>query len=91
MRHKSDVLSVLTEFYAYVQTQFERPILGFQTDNGKEFDNTDVRSLLSKHDTTFRLSCPYTRQQKGKAERVLRTLNDSVRSLLFHASLPARF
>uniref|UniRef100_A0A8R7Q100 Integrase catalytic domain-containing protein n=1 Tax=Triticum urartu TaxID=4572 RepID=A0A8R7Q100_TRIUA len=44
LRHKSDVLSVLTAFYAYVQTQFERPVLAFQTDNGKEFDSLAVRS-----------------------------------------------
>ncbi|KAM3280467.1 hypothetical protein ACQJBY_047323 [Aegilops geniculata] len=39
----------------------------------------------------LRLSCPYTSQQNGKAERILRTLNDSVHALLFHASLPPRF
>uniref|UniRef100_A0A8R7RD00 Integrase catalytic domain-containing protein n=1 Tax=Triticum urartu TaxID=4572 RepID=A0A8R7RD00_TRIUA len=91
LRHKSNVLSVLTAFYAYVQTQFERPVLAFQTDNGKEFDSLAVRSLLSKHGTVLRLSCPYTSQQNGKAERMLRTLNNSVRSLLFHAFMPARF
>jgi len=36
----------------------------------------------------FRLSCPYTSPQNGKAERVLRTLNNSVRALLIHASMP---
>ncbi|XP_071685263.1 uncharacterized protein [Lolium perenne] len=59
---------------------FVRPILALQTDNGKEFDNTNIRTLLSTHGTIFRLTCPYTSQQNGRAERVLRTLNDCVRT-----------
>ena len=33
-------------------------------------------------------SCPYTSSQNGKAERILRSINNIVRSLLFQASLP---
>ncbi|XP_073355034.1 uncharacterized protein [Aegilops tauschii subsp. strangulata] len=76
LRNKSDVICMLTAFYAYVHTQFERPILALQTDNGREFDNLAVRSLLSRHGTVLRLSCPYTSQQNGVAERALRTLNE---------------
>lgn len=39
----------------------------------------------------LRLTCPYTSQQNGRAERVLRTLNDSLRALLFHADVPTTF
>ena len=91
LKHKSEVLPVLLDFYAYVQTQFQLPVFSLQTDNGREFDSAVVRSLLSRHGTHLRLSCPYTSQQNGKVERILRTLNDSVRALLFHASMPARF
>lgn len=91
LKHKSEVAQILTEFFAYVHTQFQRPILSLQTDNGREFDNAVVRTLLATHGTVMRLSCPYTSQQNGKAERVLQTLNDSVRTLLFHASMPCRF
>ena len=34
------------------------------------------------------MSCPYTSQQNGRAERTLRTVNNIVWSLLFQASLP---
>jgi hypothetical protein len=88
LRKKSDVASTLTAFYSYVSTQFGRPILALQTDNGKEFDNTTIRTLLSTHDTIFRLTCPYTSQQNGRVERVLRTLNDYVCTLMFHAHMP---
>jgi len=37
------------------------------------------------------MSCPYTSPQNGKAERMIRTTNDVVRTLLIQASLPPRF
>uniref|UniRef100_A0A453N8D3 Integrase catalytic domain-containing protein n=1 Tax=Aegilops tauschii subsp. strangulata TaxID=200361 RepID=A0A453N8D3_AEGTS len=49
------------------------------------------RNLLATHGTVFRLTCPYTSQQNWRAERVLRTLNDCVCTLLFHANVPPRF
>ncbi|XP_073360411.1 uncharacterized protein [Aegilops tauschii subsp. strangulata] len=91
LRRKSDALATLTAFYSYVTTQFGRPILALQTDNGKEFDNVAVRNLLASHGTIFRLTCPYTSQQNGRAEHVIRTLNDCVRTLLFHSYVPPRF
>ena len=45
VRRKSDALSILTAFYSYVHTQFGRPILALQTDNGKEFDNLAFRTF----------------------------------------------
>jgi hypothetical protein len=39
----------------------------------------------------LRMSCPYTSSQNGKAERMIRTTNDTIRTLLLHAHLPARF
>ncbi|KAK1652529.1 hypothetical protein QYE76_070334 [Lolium multiflorum] len=85
------VAATLTAFFAFVSTQFGRPIHALQTDNGKEFDNITIRSLLATHGAFFRLTCPYTSSQNGRAERMLRTLNDCVCTLLFHASMPPRF
>lgn len=88
---KSDVLPCLLAFHAYVQTQFQLPLLALQTDNGKEFDNQALRHHCEQHGIVLRLSCPYTSSQNGKAERILRTLNDCIRSLLIHASMPTEF
>ena len=38
-----------------------------------------------------RLSCPYTSPQNGKAERAIRTVNDTMRTLMFQASLEPAF
>jgi histone deacetylase 1/2 len=91
LRHKSDVLPTLISFHAFVRTQFQADIMCFQTDNGKEFDNTASRAFFAKHGIALRLTCPYTSQQNGRAERILRTLNDGVRTLLLQASLPPTF
>jgi transposase InsO family protein len=60
-------------------------------DNGTEFLNNHVESLLTSHDTVLHLSCPYTSQQNGKAERAIRTINDTMRTVMFHAHLPESF
>jgi histone deacetylase 1/2 len=86
LRAKSEVSQCLLQFHAYVLTQFQLPLIAFQTDNGKEFDNTVVRQHFAAHGISFRLTCPYTSAQNGKAERIIRTLNDCVRSLLVHAN-----
>lgn len=91
LRHKSDVLPTLISFHAFVRTQFETSIMCLQTDNGKEFDNSASRAFFATHGIVLRLTCPYTSQQNSRAERVLRTLNDGVRTLLFHASIPPTF
>jgi transposase InsO family protein len=63
----------------------------FQYDNGREFDNAKLHSLAAAHGIHIRFSCPYTSQQNGKVERVIRTVNDIMRPLLFQASLPPHF
>jgi hypothetical protein len=37
------------------------------------------------------MSCPYTSPQNGRAERMIRTVNDAMYSLLFQASLPTHY
>ncbi|WVZ88158.1 hypothetical protein U9M48_034706 [Paspalum notatum var. saurae] len=63
----------------------------FQCDNGTEFITSDLRNFFIKHGITYRLSCPYTSAQNGKAERAIRTTNDVLRTLLFQADLPPKF
>jgi hypothetical protein len=52
---------------------------------------TPPPTLSSSHGVLLRMSCSYTFPQNGKAECMIRTTNDVMRSLLFQASLPARY
>jgi transposase InsO family protein len=91
LHNKSRVSRTLADFFAYARTQFGTTIRSLQMDNDTEFLNNAVESLLTTHGTTLRLSCPYTSQQNDKAERAIRTINDTIRTLMFHAHLPESF
>jgi hypothetical protein len=52
---------------------------------------TTPPTLSSSHGVQLRMSCPYTSPQNSKAECMIRTTNDVMCSLLFQASLPARY
>ena len=91
MRAKSDTFTTLLHFFAWVSTQFGLTIKAVQCDNGREFDNGTSRAFFLSHGVQLRMSCPYTSSQNGKAERMIRTTNDTMRTLLLQASLPARF
>jgi hypothetical protein len=81
----------LSHFFAYVSTQFHRTIKAVQCDNGREFNNATSRAFFTTKGVLLRMSCPYTSPQNGKAERILRTINNMLRSLLFQASISARY
>jgi hypothetical protein len=67
------------------------PLRPSSVTTGGEFDNTASRAFFLSEGVQLRMSCPYTSPQNGKAERMIRTTNNVVRTLLLQASLPARF
>jgi transposase InsO family protein len=91
LRHKSDVHEHIVQFIAYAHTQFSYPVRCFQADNGTEFLNNATATFLAGRDILLRTSCPYTSAQNGKAERMLRALNNTVRTLLIHAAMPPSY
>jgi transposase InsO family protein len=62
-----------------------------QCDNGGEFITNALRDFFAQHGIAFCLSCPHTSPQNGKAERLIRTTNDIVCTLLLQAKLPPPF
>jgi hypothetical protein len=91
LRFKSDAFAAIRRFHALVTTHFSLPVLTLQADNGCEFDNQAARAFFDSHGIALRMSCPYTSAQNGRAERMLRTLNETVRAQLTHASMPPAF
>ncbi|GJX15168.1 ribonuclease H-like domain-containing protein [Tanacetum coccineum] len=89
--NKSDVMSKFVLFRNYVHTQFKCEIKSFQCDHGGEFDNRRQHTLFAQNEIQFRFSCPQTFQQNGKSERMVRTINNLIRTLLFQANLPPTF
>ena len=91
LHRKSDTLSKFIHFSTYVQTQFHCKIKSLQCDNGGEYVNRAFKTYIDEMGTSFRFSCPYTSQQNRKAERMLRTINNLIRTLLIQASMPHNF
>ena len=91
LRLKSDTFSALAGFIASASTQFAAPVKAVQCDNGREFDNSSSRAFFLSRGIHLRMSCPYTSPQNGKAERIIRSINNVIRSLLFQASMPPSY
>src|SRR6185312_4448899 len=91
LRAKSETFPTILHFFAWVSTQFGLTIKTVQCDNGREFDNSTSRSFFLARCVPLRMSCPYISPQNGKIERMIRTTNDVMRTLLIQASLPPRF
>ncbi|GJU90139.1 retrovirus-related pol polyprotein from transposon TNT 1-94 [Tanacetum coccineum] len=91
LKTKSGFYTVLSAFIKLVQTQLSRKIKVFQSDGGTEFVNHTVRKIFEDNGTLHRLSCPYTPQQNGRAERKHRHLVETGLAMLFHAHVPASY
>ena len=92
MRKKSDVFDTFVAFRAYVNKQYDVDnIKALQCDHGGEYDNTRFHDLFRQNGTQLRFSCPRTSQQNGKSERMLRTINNLIRTLLFQAKIPPSY
>ncbi|GKB87010.1 ribonuclease H-like domain-containing protein [Tanacetum coccineum] len=89
--HKSDVLSKFILFRTYVHPQFKSEIKSFQCDHCGEFDNRNLHKIFSDNGIEFRLSCSKTSEQNDKSERMVHTINNIIRTLLFQANLPPTF
>lgn len=64
---KSDVLTVLHQFKALVECEFNTTIKDIQSDWGGKFRS--VSPVLNKLGISHRDSCPHTHEQEGGVER----------------------
>lgn len=88
LRHKNDVFDRLKEFLNLTKNQFGKDIKILRADNGTEFVNSDVRDLLKQRGIKLLTSSPHTPEQNGRAEREMRTIVESARSMLLARNFP---
>ncbi|PKU77483.1 Retrovirus-related Pol polyprotein from transposon TNT 1-94 [Dendrobium catenatum] len=88
LHHKSDVFSKFIHFQRMVEKQFQTSIKILRTDGGGEYVNNHFKSHLTHHGIQHQITCPYTPQQNGVAERKHRHFLETMRALLFNANLP---
>ena len=85
LKHKDEVFGKFLEWKALVEKSSGRKLKVFRTDNGGEFTSAKFENYLKKEGITHQLTVPKTPEQNGAAERMNRTLVESVRSMLADA------
>lgn len=88
---KSDVFISFKKFKALVENQFSSRIKTLQSDGGGEFTSLQFTSFLETHGIFHRISCPYTSQQNGLAERKHRHVVEMGLSLIAQSGLPQNY
>lgn len=85
------MLSKFLHFCAFVQNHFNSGIKIIQCDNGGEFNNNQFQNICDQNDIKMCFSYPYTSQQNGKSECMIRIIDNIGRTLLLHARLPSEY
>ena len=91
LKHKSEVYQKFREWKAMVERESEFQLQTLRTDNGGEYLSTEFKEYLRAEGIRHELTIPKTPEQNGKAERMNRTLVESIRSMLIDANLPKKF
>lgn len=63
------------------------PVKNIVVDNGTEYRNSNLNSMLSKRGIVHDFSTAYTPEQNGRAERFNRTILNGIKTLLYDSGL----
>lgn len=89
LKAKSDTIGAFAHFREMVFTQFGKRIKALQTDGGKEFK--PLVKFFSEYGIIHRISCPYTPQQNGIAERKHKHIVEVALSLFAQSHVPSKY
>ncbi|CAI7872236.1 unnamed protein product [Closterium sp. NIES-53] len=81
---KSDVLREFQKWLVLVERQTKKSVLMLRSHRGGEFLGKEFTDFVDGKGIIHDLTCPYTPQQNGMAEREMRTAVESVRTMLLH-------
>ncbi|CAI7774994.1 unnamed protein product [Closterium sp. NIES-54] len=85
---KSDVLREFQKWLVLVKRQAKKSVLMLRSDRGGEFLGKEFTDFVDSKGIVHNLTCPYTLQQNGIAEREMRTAVESVRNCLERSTTP---
>ena len=85
------MFTIFLHFKTLVENQFGVKIKTLRTDGGGEYVNNSFKSFCLDHGIHHQLSCPYTPQQNGVAERKHKHIVESVLSMLYQSNLPSSY
>jgi hypothetical protein len=88
---KSEVYGCFVKFKLLVENLFSTKIKKFQSDNGGEYTSHQFKHFLSQNGILHRVTCPYTSQQNGVAERKHRHVLEVGLTLLAQSGLSPKY
>ena len=91
LKQKSGVCDAFKHYKGFAERQTGKSIKAVQSDNGREYLNDEMNSLLASLGIKRRLTVTRTPQQNGVAERMNRTLLDMSRCLMLQSGLSPMF
>ncbi|CAI7919986.1 unnamed protein product [Closterium sp. NIES-53] len=81
---KSDVLREFQQWLVLVKRRTKKSVLMLRPDRGGEFIGKEITNFVNRKGIIHNLTCPYTPQQNGMAEREMRLVVESVQTMLLH-------
>jgi transposase InsO family protein len=87
----SEVASIFKKFAKKAQNYIDCKIKKMRSDNGKEFDNTNIHEYCDEIGIKHEVSATYTPQQNGVVERKNRTLITLARTMINEYNTPKMF
>ena len=88
LHDKTNVASCFKKFAKRAQNEFEVKLKKIRSDNGKEFDNTNIEAYCDEVGIKHEISATYTPQQNGIVERKNWTLITLARIMLDEYNTP---
>jgi transposase InsO family protein len=88
LHDKTEVAACFKKFAKRAQNEFDVKIKKIRSDNGKEFNNTNIDAYCDEIGIKYEVSSTYTPQQNGVVERKNRTLITLARTMLDEYNTP---
>ncbi|KAJ9535134.1 hypothetical protein OSB04_un001787 [Centaurea solstitialis] len=79
------------KYYILFLDDFTNFLWTFPLGHKQRIRQHQIQTILSNHWSHFSFLCPYTSSQNGKAECKIRAINNIIRTLLAHSSMPPSF
>lgn len=90
-KESDQVTNNVKTFTNAAENEKETKLKRFRSDNGTEFDNKTLNRFFDDKGIKHELTCTYTPQQNGVAERANRTIVERAKCMLFDANLGPQF
>lgn len=91
LKTKDNTVSLFEDYFNRIETQTGNKPKRIRSDNGKEEINADIDELCSIRGIIHELTCPFTPEQNGRAEREMRVLSEAVTTILIDSNLEKKF